>query len=389
MTQSIVAVNEEADNSPAHHDENTSKINISGDTVIQATARLEEHERKLIRWAYDFARSNNWDWKEAARNYKSSTTVLYRVWSDKYRQPEFLFEGEGKNKVKIPNPAAGEPIGLEGLCEKIERFKRLAEQRHTLDRLPFVETSVWRRIAHVADETLISQSIGMVFGESQIGKTRCLEEYQRRNNHGQTILVTMPPAAGVQLMCKEIAAALHIGESSFDKTFTRIIKALDGDRLLIIDEAHMVFETLQKTSIKRCLATLRHIHDRSKCGLLICATDVFPTEAKNSEFRNTMKQFFRRTALELRLGTQPPWEDVVAICAHYKLALPIDAAANDKRPEIAVMQRLSREDGLGKITKFLAGAARMAAKKHQPLNWSHFARYHDITERMSKEVKGQ
>lgn len=116
--------------------------------------------------------------------------------------------------------------------------------------------------------------------------------------------------------------------------------------------------------------------------MLICATDVFATEAKNSEFRNTMKQFFRRGSLTLQLGTQPAWEDVQKIFAHYKLPEPQGAAEE-------TLRLLSREDGLGKITKYLAGAARMAAKKTEPLNWSHFERYVSITDRMAQPVESK
>jgi len=361
-------------------DHNTQRINLSGDTVVKATADLGDDERRLLRWAFDYAKTQGWAWRESERFFKLSSTTLYRVWTDKYRQQDFYYEGKGADRVKLPNPKAGERIALTKVCEAIAKSKRIADARGGVEKLPFIETSVWRRVEKVADEVLTSQCVGFIFGESQIGKTRCIEEYARRNNHGQTLLVTMPPAAGVQLMCKEIGRALHIGESAFDKTYTRIIDALDGERLLIIDEAHMIFETYQRNSVKRCLATLRHIHDRSKCGLLICATDVFATEAKNSEFRNTMKQFFRRSPFTLQLGTQAPWEDILAITSFYKLPAP-------ERDVEDALRVIAREDGLGKLTKFLAGAARMAAKKDQPLSWSHFQRYVGIIERMALPVK--
>ena len=337
----------------------TQRINISGDTVTKATADLPDDQKLLIRWAFDFAKSSGFDWKEAARVFDLSNTTLYRVWLDKYR-----------------NPATGDRVSLDKVCRAIERAKKLADARGGVGRLPFIETSTYRKIAHVADEVLATSSIGFVFGESQVGKTRCANEYQRRNNHGQTLLVTCPPSAGVQILTAEIGRALHIGSSSFDKTYLRVCDALDDSRLLILDEAHMLFETYQRTSIARCFATIRHIHDRSGCGLLIIATNVFATEAKDSEFRNTMKQFFRRGTLTLNLGTEPAWEDVLAIVAHYRLPDP-------EGTELATLRLLAKQDGLGKITKFLHGAARMAAKKKQPLGWNHFERYVKITEGMA------
>lgn len=356
----------------------TSRINISGDTVTKATAELGEEQKVLVRWAFNFAKENDLSWKDAGRTFKVSTTTLYRIWTDKYRQPDLIRGEKLPNGTfqKVQNPRAGERVSLDNVCTELLRAKRLADARAGVGRLPFIHTKTYDRFAKIADEVLATNTIGFILGESQVGKTRCAEEYQRRNNHGQTVLVTCPPAAGVQLLTSEIGRALHIGRSSFDKTYLRVCEALDDSRLLILDEAHMLFETYQKTSVARCLATIRHIHDRSKCGLLIIATNTFATSAKESEFRNTMKQFFRRGTLTLNLGTEPEWDDVLKICAHYKLGEPHGAVKE-------TLELLAHEDGLGKITKYLHGAARSAAKKEQRLAWHHFTNYVEITDKMA------
>lgn len=358
------------------------RINISGDTVTKSTADLPDEQKLLVRWAFDFAKSNNLSWKEAERTFKVSSTTLYRIWHDKYRQPDTLRGEELPNGkfARVPNPKAGERVSLDRFCENLLRAKRLAEARAGVSRLPFIRTTTYDRIAKFADEVLATNTIGIILGESQIGKTRCTEEYVRLHNHGQTTLVTCPPAAGVQLLTTEIARALHIGRSSFDKTFVRVCETLDDSRLLILDEAHMIFETYQKTSTARCLATIRHIHDRSKCGLLIIATNVFASAAKQSEFRNTMKQFFRRGTLVLNLGNDPDPDDILRIVAHYKLSEPAGEVKE-------TLEMIAHEDGLGKITKYLHGAARMAAKKGEKLHWSHFTRYVDITDKMAAGLR--
>jgi DNA transposition AAA+ family ATPase len=65
------------------------------------------------------------------------------------------------------------------------------------------------RISKVCDETLLCNTIAMVYGESQIGKTASLKEYARRNNQGQTVYPLMPASAGVQSMVRAIAEACH------------------------------------------------------------------------------------------------------------------------------------------------------------------------------------
>lgn len=355
-------------------------IPLSGDIVTRSTAHLPDEQKFLVRWSFDFAKSSEWGWKEAAENLKTSTTVLYRIWTDKYRQPAKIAKKVDGVKTMIANPRAGERIPLDGVCGDIRRMKQLIEMRSTaITAVPFIENTTWRKIDHICTEVLVGQSIGLIYGESQIGKTTCLKERKRRNNHGQTSYVDCG-GDGVQGLCTDIAHELHVGRSSFDKMFRGIVGALDGSKLLILDDVHVIFECYQKTSIARCLTMIRKIHDRSGCGLIISATDVFATKAAESEFKNTMKQFFRRGVLTLQLGTEPPWDDVLAFTRHYKLPDP-------KGDVEGTLRLLARHDGLGKITKYLGGAARSAAKKKQPFNWSHFEKYYDITTRMAAPVQ--
>jgi DNA transposition AAA+ family ATPase len=353
-------------------------INVSGDTVAAATAHLDDEQRALVRWAFAYAKDQGFNWEDAERAFKVSRTTLFRVFTDQYRQPAFTSGKKLANgtREKIENPRKGERLSIANLCESLTSAKRLAEARGAVQRLPFIVTKTYRRIEKFADEVLATNTIGVLLGESQIGKTWAAREYTRTHNHGQTVLVTCPPAAGVQLLVGEIARALHIGHSSFDKTFVRVCGALDENTLLILDEAHMLFETYQKQSVARCLATIRQIHDRTGCGLLIMATNVFAEEAKRSEFKNTMKQIFRRGTLVLNLGTDPAWEDVLQIVAHYGLPEP------KGKPE-ETLRVIAHEDGLGKITKYLHGAARKASKAGERMSWGHFLDYVGITDRMA------
>src|SRR3990167_9332535 len=175
-------------------------INIAGDTVTLGTADYPEPHKTLIRWLHAFAKDSNWTWADLERNLKMSTTTAYRVFTGKYR-----------------NPDSGELIDLTNLCDKIARYKELAEERALTNKIPFTETSVFRRINLFCHTALVSQTIVMIYGESQIGKTAALREVQRRQNHGQTIYVLMPASAGGQGMLHTIGAACHISvRTSFE-----------------------------------------------------------------------------------------------------------------------------------------------------------------------------
>jgi DNA transposition AAA+ family ATPase len=358
-------------------------INVSGDTVTTCTAHLDEDERSLIRWAYDYARDQEWGWNAAARELGVSTTTLYRMWSDKYRYP-MTEKVDGKEQ---PHPRAGERISLASVCEKIATRKRLIEERSTLRTIQFVSTTVYRRITRICKEALLSQTIALIFGESQIGKTESLQEHRRNNNHGQTVYVRMPASAGVQLMMKEIARACRVSpDSSFENLRTRVFKALDKSKLLLVDEVHQTFTTYQKRSMLKCLEVLREIHDASKCGMVLCGTNVLREQFESGEFAQLLKQLRRRGVLELQLPPVAPLEDLNAIANAYGLP-PLKTAVEDKKvvakDEVAALVlAIAEEYGLGRYIKFLAMGSRHASKKQQRYGWQHFMHSYDIMARL-------
>src|SRR5207244_3762171 len=126
--------------------------------------------------------------------------------------------------------------------------------RASLRRMPFVETSIWRLVSKVCEETRIMQILSFIYGASQIGKTECLQEYERRNNSGRTTYLRVPACGGVQSLMKALAEACYVSpKSSFEGLKKRVFNAFDHSKLLLIDEAHLFFETYQNGSTLRCL----------------------------------------------------------------------------------------------------------------------------------------
>lgn len=324
-------------------------INISGDTCTVKTAAYPEEHRGLVRWLFAYAKESEWSWADLQRETNISSTTLYRVWNGKYANPE-----------------SGEKIDLSNLCEKIARFKELALERGQQNRLRFVETSVFRRIDKICREALVMQAIGMIYGESQIGKTESLLEVARRNNHGNTPYVLMPASAGAQAMMKSIAAACHISaRTGFEQLRERVTNFLDPSKLLIIDEVHESFVSYQRQSMVRCLSLLRQIQEVSQCGLILCGTNVFRTEMERGEFAQSLKQLRKRGIWELQLEDHPAGKDMALIWEAYKLAPPSGDAAE-------LVKWIGKEFGLGKYTRFLARAAQLAHKRGARFTWKHF-----------------
>ena len=334
-------------------------INISGDTIIAATSHLEDEHKTLVRWAFHYAKEQNWSWKDCATHLGVSENALYRIFTDKYR--------DTKN---------GERISLEGVCRKLARAKSLIEERASLRRHTFIETSIWRRLDKICTEAFVSQTIAMIYGEPQIGKTVCLEQHARRNNHGQTKYIRLPAASGLQYLLREIAAACKVPtDKGIEVLRKRIMKALDGSTLVIIDELHEMFITYSRSNILRSLEFLREIHDRTQCGMVLCGTRVWREELESGSYSQFLKQLRRRGILELQLPDTVPAEDLDLFAAAYHLP----AAKSEARELILA---INKEHGLGRYTKFLAIGARAAQKKNQRYSWDHFLNAYNILTRL-------
>lgn len=340
--------------------QNYSGINIGGDTVTQSTEHLEEPQKGLVRWLFNLSRKNNWTWADITKATRIDTSTLYRIWTDKYRDK------------------TGERVNLDKVCERIARFKKEEEARASIVSAKFVETSVWHRVTWLCEQVFVRQKIGFLGGDSQIGKSTCLREHQRRNNHGQTVYAEMPPAGGVQLMTRYIARALFISErSSFDNLLADIIRGLDSSRLLIIDEIHRVFTTYQKSSVMRCLDVLRHIQESTGCGMVLCGTNAFRDEMDHGQFAKYLQQLQRRGLYEVQLPASPPREDIDLVSAEFGLPVAQGEAED-------IVLTIAKSHGFGMLITRLTDAASMAKKKGEPIEWAHFVKAHNIITRLAK-----
>lgn len=359
-----------------------SGINIGGNTVTQCTEHLPEQQRLLLRWLHTHARENRWTWEDLVKAVAFSSTTWYRIWTDKFRYPK----GEEK---------AGERMPIDKQCAAVGRYKKIVEQREAVAQAGFIETTVWKRVEWVCRRAFVRQKIGFIYGESQIGKSTCSREFGRRNNHGQTTVVELPPAAGVQLMTREIARALHVSAATcFEKLIEDCAAALDESKLLIVDEVHRVFTTYQKTSVMRCLDVLRWLHDKTRCGLVLIGTNVFRDELSRGQFSQYLKQLRRRGLIELQLPSVPPREDLDVMAKHFGLdpeqhdSFECEFMVEGKKKLVSVhseevMLRIAKSDGFGKYIIRLQDAAELAANKKQALSWEHFVKADHLIEAMA------
>jgi DNA transposition AAA+ family ATPase len=341
----------------------TSNINISGDVVKMALADLvrkaeiTEEQSGLIWWYFCHARGQGFDLKDAAREIGKDTTTLYRVWTGKYGAK------------------------LDNFCQDIARYRRLAEERSNRVKLDFVETSTWRKIDSVCHAALVSQTVAFIWGDSQIGKTTSIEEYARRNNHGETKLVRMPASAGVQLFMKELAKACFVStESCFEKLRDRVLNAIDERTLLIIDELHQAFTSYQHGSAIKVFEVIREIYDRTHCGMVLVGTNVLRTELTTGKLAPILEQLRRRGTIKVQLPATPPKADLDKIAKKFGLP-PADGIAAE------VVKDMIHTSGLGMYIKFLQSASMMAGRDGKKATWDHFVQANDIIAKLSRSSK--
>jgi DNA transposition AAA+ family ATPase len=376
------------------------RINIAVETVAAAAALYSPEEAALVIWSHKYALDHKWSMAVAQRQYRLHSTVLSRVWQGKYRQPPNIrppgAPRSGKVHRLVPNPLSGQLLPLAGFCKRIAAYKEVADARGSETRLPFIETSTFRKIKHLAETAIVSNDLSQLIGESQIGKTTACKEIARRNPH--VIHVQVPAASTSSEFIKEIGAAMHICDGNQFRTLRRIKARLNEQNLLILDRLHFIFETYTDFQAKRVLGLIQEIFDDTGCALLISATKVFLRNVQREKFVETFKQISRRGVRELNLGTEPAPQDIDAILAHYGLALPPASAplliAGKLRQYNVreVIQTLARTSGLGKLTRYLADIARVIRSRSNdretdtPLTWESFIAHYDIIERAGKEV---
>lgn len=319
----------------------TRKFRVPGDVVNVATADLPDDQRSAVRWLHSFASERNLSYSELAAKVGYDESTLSRVFNGKY---------------------AGD---LAAVCAQIESLKKLEEERATVHRAAFVETSLTKRIWQVCDAARIYQGFFGIKGDSQIGKTTALEEYQRRNNHGATIYVRVPEGGQKGSFIAELARKLRISpQLKATELEARIFAAFDERMILIVDEAH---QCLRSITIKRGLRTLefiRELQERAKCGVVLSMTEEGWEQIDQGKHAKMLQQVKRRCTAICALPPRPPARDLHAFAAAFNLP-----PAPEDSPAHALQTDTIHYDGLGKWLKTLTAASRLAAKNRKPLTW--------------------
>jgi DNA transposition AAA+ family ATPase len=314
-----------------------------------------EEQAEVLRFWFFSARDRLWSLSRLAEATGISPTSLTRV-----------FRG-----IYPTNPA-----------EIIAKLARARETFHESSENPkFIETSLSKRLFAIFDKTRALRNVSILWGRMGIGKTVCIAEYQRRNNHGRTQVVRFPSGSTFSYFVTHIARGCGISTSSQSAFEQRgkIIQILSaGQRLLIIDELHQAFTSYQHGSAVKVFEVIREIYDRTHCGLVLVGTNVLRDELSIGRLAPILEQLRRRGTIKVQLPSRPPKVDLDRIAKRFNLP-PAEGLAAD------VVKDMILTSGLGMYIKFLQSATMLAAKDRKKPTWDHFVQAHDIIASLSQK----
>lgn len=267
-------------------------------------------------------------------------------------------------------------------------IRKLAQARETFresaDNPEFIETSLWNRLSTIFDKTRALRNVSILWGRMGIGKTECIEEYHRRNNHGRTLVVRFPAGATFAYFVTHVARACGVStrsQSAFEQRHKILTVLSAGQRLLIIDELHQAFLTTRTDTAVKCCEFLREIADTANCGLVLIGTELLEEHVFRGPHKEALRQLVDRGTVQIPLPAKATKSDYQKFLRSYGLTFPNPEA----EPEAAaILGDIIRLQGLRKLTLHLRDGAAFARKKDEPYTWAHFVSAFEAIQSLSK-----
>lgn len=161
--------------------------------------------------------------------------------------------------------------------------------------IPFSETNISKKIWNTLEYCRIQRTIGVVYGDAGIGKTRTMEEWKRDKTDVITVTVT-PAFASPKSFLKVLARSLKSSrQGSIDDIFSEILDKLEGtDRTIVIDEAqHLTCKTLE---------LVRSINDMQGTAIILIGNELIYNKMQGRQ-QAEFAQLFSRIGMKIHLLT--------------------------------------------------------------------------------------
>lgn len=359
---------------------------IPADQIAAGCEGLPEEQAAAIKWLGQYCRNNDLG--------KDQISTLIKQPNGKYYGYDSVYQlltgGRARRKENI------QPI-----CEAIDTLRELEIQREKLVSSGFIHTGLASEIWKRCDRARLRQRIGYIFGDSQIGKTEALKEYQRRNNHGQTLYFECPDGGSKGALLKLIAKQIGISaEISLEELSDRIIATVDHTMLIIFDEAHRM---LKNKAGLRALDFIRRLWNQTKCGIILAMTNEGKKALLTGPNAKELQQLWRRRTQPLQLPAVPFESDLELFAAAYHLppatdeeiAISINVITNSGRTTkkthrqspLALQQQVVTEEGLGVWIMILQDASDIASDLGRDITWGAVIKAHCLAQAESELIQ--
>lgn len=353
-------------------------FNIRGDTIKAAIADLPEEHRDLVWWFAQWAANKNLSRAELGTVLKQPNGSTYSTDS----VVQLLTGGRTRR---------GENI--QPMLDAIAQLRRVEGERETMAGSGFIETRLFGEISRRCRRALLRQRVMFIFGDSQIGKTASLKEYQRRNNHGQTIYVEVPTGGSLGAFLRALGKAFNLPQRVEAKQLAdRIIDCFDDKMLLIVDEAHRLPITRQAVAGLAVYSFLRELMNRKQCGIVVSMTNEGRNDFLKGPYAKQLEQFWRRRTAPLQLPNVTPDDDAALFAQAYGLpAAPDetvhveitawDESGGDRKIRhsdnpLRLQREVLKTEGLGVWIGILQDASDMAAEAKRQVTWAAVLKAH-------------
>lgn len=197
-------------------------------------------------------------------------------------------------KGDYPNPET-----INGKVEQYLSKENLREQSTGVHEIGFVMTAVSAQVWNVLEYTRLQRTIGVVYGDAGIGKTKTSREWAKGKS--DVVMITATPAfANPKPFLKLLAKAFKTTRTgTMDDIYLDVLEKLENrDITLIIDEA-------QHLTIK-ALEIVRSINDTTQTAIILIGNEVVYSKLlgkQKAEFAQLFSRIGMRSSLSADMLT--------------------------------------------------------------------------------------
>lgn len=323
---------------------------------------VSEETANLVWWLYNLAIENSWSNTTIGKKLGIDPSNISRLYDLSYN--------DGKISERWVNAITD-----------LQRNIKLEEERSKYGDVGFIRTRMSDAISEMCDAARISQTMAMVWGETQTGKTAALKRYAQLNNHGMTRYLSVVEDMSNFGFLRALAEACGSNTSGNNWAVHKsLTDNLTPNMLLIVDEVHEPFSTGKVKTATRIIETLRGIHDSVGCGVVICGTNTLRDELSRGKLKDVLKQAYKRGIIKVQCPDILPLRDVWKFSTAYGLERPKPGTR-----EHTLVKQVNESNGIGMLTKYLKAGAGLAANSNQAYSWKHFVDAHNLHQKYAHE----